>query len=102
MTPTFGTVNNLLLVTGPKLLPTTVSPEPLGLGANMDVDHDVIQRMEPIQSILDIEIEVSRRRISDFLSARTAYDLLPESGKVCAYYQFFQRRMHAKCFGNGH
>lgn len=84
VTPTFGTVNNLLLVTGPELLPTAVSPEPLGLGANMDVDHDVIQRMEPVQSISDAEIEVSRRRISDFLSARTAYDLLPESGKVVA------------------
>ena len=59
MTPTFGTVNNLSLVTGPELLPTAISPEPLGLGANMDVDHDVIQRMEPVQSISDTEIDVS-------------------------------------------
>lgn len=84
VTPTFGTVNNVLLVPGPELLPTAVSPEPLGLRANMEVDHDVFQRVEPVQRISDAEIEISRRRIADFLSARTAYDLLPESGKVVA------------------
>jgi hypothetical protein len=45
VTPTFGTVNNVLLVPGPELLPTAVSPEPLGLRANMEVDHDVFQRV---------------------------------------------------------
>ncbi|MCI32482.1 sucrose nonfermenting 4-like protein, partial [Trifolium medium] len=28
------------------------------------------------------DLEVSRRRISEFLSGHTAYELLPESGKV--------------------
>ena len=37
---------------------------------------------EVIQGISATELEVSRHRISAFLSTHTAYELLPESGKV--------------------
>lgn len=82
ITPTFGTVNNVLFVTGPELLPTAVSPEQLVSRSRMDVDPDVFQKVEPVQRISDAEIEVSRRQIADILSACTSYDLLPESGQV--------------------
>lgn len=36
---------------------------------------------EPLR-ISDADIDVSRHRISVFLSTHTAYDLLPDSGKV--------------------
>lgn len=84
ITPTFGTVNNVLFVNGPELLPTSVSPEHLVSRSRMDVDPDVFQKVETVQRISEDEIEVSRRQITDILSARTAYDLMPESGKVVA------------------
>ena len=37
---------------------------------------------EVIQGMSADDLEVSRHRISAFLSSHTAYELLPESGKV--------------------
>ena len=37
---------------------------------------------EVIPRISEGDLDVSRHRISEFLSAHTAYELLPESGKV--------------------
>ncbi|KAH9328397.1 hypothetical protein KI387_000505, partial [Taxus chinensis] len=92
MTATFGTVNNVLFVTAPELPATVVSPESPGTRSHMEVDR-VFQRVvtlsddtlqEQVQRISQAEIEVSRHRIVDFLSSHTAYELLPDSGKVVA------------------
>ncbi|XP_057866435.1 sucrose nonfermenting 4-like protein isoform X1 [Cryptomeria japonica] len=90
MTPTFGTVNNFLFVTAPELPTAVVTPELPGMESQMEVDlirrvtlsDDTLQ--EQVQRISQAEIEVSRRRIVDFLSSHTAYELLPDSGKVFA------------------
>lgn len=37
---------------------------------------------EGIPGIAEGDLQVSRHHVSDFLSAHTAYELLPESGKV--------------------
>ncbi|KAL1339110.1 hypothetical protein AAHE18_U009500 [Arachis hypogaea] len=39
---------------------------------------------EVLPRISDVDVQTSRQRISAFLSMRTAYELLPESGKVVA------------------
>lgn len=89
MTPTFGTVNNFLYVTAPELPTVVVTPESPGMESQMEVDRafrhvtlsdDALQ--EQVQRISQAEVEVSRRRIIDFLSSHTAYELLPDSGKV--------------------
>ncbi|XP_010549774.1 PREDICTED: sucrose nonfermenting 4-like protein isoform X2 [Tarenaya hassleriana] len=56
--------------------------------SNMEVD-DVVMRMgdlsqEFIPRMSRPDFEVSHHRISEFLSKHTAYELLPESGKVIA------------------
>eukprot|EP00252_Welwitschia_mirabilis_P005934 TRINITY_DN16528_c0_g1_i1.p1 TRINITY_DN16528_c0_g1~~TRINITY_DN16528_c0_g1_i1.p1 ORF type:complete len:509 (-),score=101.56 TRINITY_DN16528_c0_g1_i1:535-2061(-) len=111
VTPTFGIVNNIILVTIPELLASPVNQEPFHHGVNMEVDHSVAERvirhpeakdmlrqlLLPKQVLLSDDtlkdhcqrvsadnIEVLRRRIADFLSAQTAYDLLPVSGKIVA------------------
>uniref|UniRef100_A0A0C9RXK9 TSA: Wollemia nobilis Ref_Wollemi_Transcript_5696_3130 transcribed RNA sequence n=1 Tax=Wollemia nobilis TaxID=56998 RepID=A0A0C9RXK9_9CONI len=92
MAATFGTVN-VLFVTAPELSTTVVTSELLGMRANMEVDREVFERVvtvsddtmqEPVQRISEAEIEVSRHQIGDFLSSHTAYELLPDSGKVVA------------------
>ncbi|CAK9160823.1 unnamed protein product [Ilex paraguariensis] len=52
--------------------------------SNMDVDNDPILRQEAVPRISQADIELSRHRISVFLSTHTAYELLPDSGKVIA------------------
>ncbi|XP_074301038.1 sucrose nonfermenting 4-like protein [Silene latifolia] len=49
-----------------------------GVPENMEVDDAIIH---PFASL---DVQVSRQRISLFLSQHTAYELLPESGKVVA------------------
>lgn len=39
---------------------------------------------EAVPRIRETDLEVSRHHISLFLSTHTVYELLPESGKVCA------------------
>ncbi|KAL9261907.1 Sucrose nonfermenting 4-like protein [Drosera capensis] len=87
---TFGIVNTVFLARDSDVVPEIFAPETPGR-SNMDVD-DSFMRMgisdgvlsEPIPTISEADIEVSRNRISLFLSQHTAYELLPESGKVVA------------------
>jgi len=41
---------------------------------------------EVVPRISDTDVQISRQRISAFLSMHTAYELLPESGKVWMFY----------------
>eukprot|EP01018_Ginkgo_biloba_P033493 Gb_06739 [translate_table: standard] len=82
MTDTLGNVNNVLFVREPDLLPTTPSLESSSIGAHMEVDHVPFQQAEAVQRISEVDRFTSRQRIQAFLAARTAYELLPVSGKV--------------------
>ncbi|XP_068659183.1 sucrose nonfermenting 4-like protein isoform X2 [Aristolochia californica] len=79
----YGIVNTILLAREPEAIPPLLSQEISGTRMNMDVDNDAFQRVE-VPRISEADIEVSRHRISVFLSTHTAYELLPESGKVIA------------------
>ncbi|CAN1356718.1 Sucrose nonfermenting 4-like protein [Linum perenne] len=74
----YGVMNTVFLPREPDIIPATYSPRTPGR-SNMDLD-DVFVR----SAIPDADLEVSRSRISAFLSTHTAYELLPESGKVIA------------------
>lgn len=90
----FGVVNTIFLTTEASCMPGTPSPA-TPPGTNMDVD-DQARRMrtqvyvtdDPIidaaPRISDTDLVVSRHRVSAFLTKHTAYELLPESGKVVA------------------
>lgn len=78
----YGVVNTLLLLNNPNTISASYNPETPR--SNMDVDHDPFLRLEAIPRISEADIEISRRRVSAFLSTHTAYELLPESGKVVA------------------
>ncbi|XP_010259698.1 PREDICTED: sucrose nonfermenting 4-like protein isoform X2 [Nelumbo nucifera] len=82
----YGIVNTVtvLLSREPDSIPSILSPDMPGTRTHMDVDNDVFQRVEAVPRISEADIEVSRQRISLFLSTHTAYELLPESGKVIA------------------
>ncbi|KAJ0079669.1 hypothetical protein Patl1_22604 [Pistacia atlantica] len=78
---TYGVVNTVLVPVEPNVVVSTASlPE---IPGNMEVD-DVIMRPEAVTQISEADLRVSRQRISVFLSTHTAYELLPESGKVIA------------------
>ncbi|GLT63800.1 hypothetical protein SLA2020_363350 [Shorea laevis] len=79
----YGIVNTLPLATEPTYIPP--SPETSTSTSNMEVDNNAFRHM-PNQRISSIpeDIHASRNRISLFLSTHTAYELLPESGKVVA------------------
>ncbi|KAI5658796.1 hypothetical protein M9H77_27589 [Catharanthus roseus] len=79
----YGVVNTIFLPREPEMIPAFFSPEMPGR-SNMDVDNDPFLRLEAVPSISQADIELSRQRISGFLSTHTAYELLPESGKVTA------------------
>ncbi|KAL3679986.1 hypothetical protein R1sor_022942 [Riccia sorocarpa] len=97
-----GNVNNWILVKEPEPLPGV---EGLGQqGASMDVDHDMppqpgirlddhhhqVQHhlqaalLPEVPALSEVDAAASRQRIADFLLRYTAYELLPESGKVVA------------------
>ncbi|ESW16718.1 hypothetical protein PHAVU_007G179400 [Phaseolus vulgaris] len=78
----FGIVN-FYLVRQPVILPPILSAETTGR-SHMEVDTDVVEHVEAKQRISESDLQVSRHRISTFLSSQTAYELLPESGKVVA------------------
>lgn len=76
VTGDYGVVNTLLLATD-----------------YMDVDNEAFRRMarvtdgpppEVVPSVSEADLLASRQRISVFLCTHTAYELLPESGKVFA------------------
>ncbi|XP_057752321.1 sucrose nonfermenting 4-like protein isoform X1 [Arachis stenosperma] len=86
-----GIVNTVLLATDPNFVPV-LNPD-IASGSNMDVDNEGFRRVvrltdgtlsEVLPRISDVDVQTSRQRISAFLSMRTAYELLPESGKVVA------------------
>ncbi|KAJ6434432.1 hypothetical protein OIU84_018029 [Salix udensis] len=76
---TYGLVNTVVLTKDP---PQVIDSETPGR-SNMELD-DVSVCTEVIQGMSADDLEVSRHRISAFLSSHTAYELLPESGKVIA------------------
>ncbi|MBA0716651.1 hypothetical protein Golax_015464, partial [Gossypium laxum] len=78
----YGVVNTIFIAREPDMLPPRFSPEMPGR-SNMDLD-DVSSQMEAAPTISNADLEVSRHRIAAFLSRHTAYELLPESGKVVA------------------
>ncbi|XP_020960512.1 sucrose nonfermenting 4-like protein isoform X3 [Arachis ipaensis] len=84
-----GIVNTVLLATDPNFVPV-LNPD-IASGSNMDVDNEGFRRVvrltdgtlsEVLPRISDVDVQTSRQRISAFLSMRTAYELLPESGKI--------------------
>ncbi|CAK7340693.1 unnamed protein product [Dovyalis caffra] len=75
----YGAVNTVVLTKDP---PQILNSETPGR-SNMELD-DVSVCPEVIQRMSAADLEVSRHRISVFLSTHTAYELLPESGKVIA------------------
>ncbi|XP_062108595.1 sucrose nonfermenting 4-like protein [Humulus lupulus] len=85
----YGVVNTILLATDPSYLSNPVNIP----GPNMDVDTEAFQNLvritdgaltEAVPRISEADLQGSRHRISLFLSSRTVYELLPESGKVVA------------------
>lgn len=84
-------VNTIFLPREPDVIPTTYGPDVTG-GNSMDVDATAGRMVtltvgtlqEAVPRISRADLEVSRHRISVFLSTHTAYELLPESGKVIA------------------
>lgn len=84
----YGIVNTLLLRSDAEQVGPTVSPSAGGsnnanrMATQMDVDND-FSRSDGFR-VSDNDILISRRRVCDFLSQKTAYDLLPDSGKVIA------------------
>ncbi|XP_020254837.1 sucrose nonfermenting 4-like protein isoform X1 [Asparagus officinalis] len=93
VTGNYGIVNTLVLTREPDLVPPNLSPRTPGSRMNMDVDNEVFQRVvtvsggamqEVTMRSSEADVEISRHRISAILSTHTAYELLPESGKVIA------------------
>ncbi|CAJ1941050.1 unnamed protein product [Sphenostylis stenocarpa] len=86
----YGIVNTVLLATDPNFVPV-LTPDIVS-GSNMDVDNEAFRRMVRLTDgtlsnvllprVSDVDVQTSRQRISSFLSTCTAYELLPESGKV--------------------
>ncbi|PSS10125.1 Sucrose nonfermenting 4-like protein [Actinidia chinensis var. chinensis] len=83
VTGNYGVVNTVFLPREADAIHAIYSPETPGR-SNMEVDNDLFLRLEAIPRISEADIEISCNRISAFLSTHTAYELLPESGKVIA------------------
>ncbi|CAI8615456.1 unnamed protein product [Vicia faba] len=82
-TGNYGVVNTIYLVREPDVLPAILSAETPSR-SHMEVDNNVFGHAEANPRMSESDLEVSRHRISVFLSTHTAYELLPESGKVIA------------------
>ncbi|GMH13161.1 hypothetical protein Nepgr_015002 [Nepenthes gracilis] len=85
----YGIVNTVFLARESNLVPGIFTPG----RSNMEVDDATCSRMvtssdgvlrEALPRISEADVVVSRQRISLFLSQHTAYELLPDSGKVVA------------------
>lgn len=90
VTGNYGTVNTLLLPRESDYNHAVLSPH-MTSGSSMDVDNEVFQRVVRVSDVAlheprisEADLEVSRQRVSVFLSTHMAYELLPESGKVIA------------------
>ncbi|XP_015570619.1 sucrose nonfermenting 4-like protein [Ricinus communis] len=77
----YGVVNTVFLPREPNMVPPIPNSETAG--SNMELD-EVFLRPEVSPRGSEADLEVSRHRFSAFLSTHTAYELLPESGKVIA------------------
>ncbi|XP_043724069.1 sucrose nonfermenting 4-like protein [Telopea speciosissima] len=93
VTDEYGMVNNIILVKEPELAPSILRSEPLPSKSGMDVDNGTFQQpaslsggmqREPVFQISESDIDVLRRHLSLLLSRYTAYELIPDSGKVFA------------------
>eukprot|EP00262_Sarcandra_glabra_P006907 TRINITY_DN1946_c1_g4_i1.p1 TRINITY_DN1946_c1_g4~~TRINITY_DN1946_c1_g4_i1.p1 ORF type:complete len:503 (+),score=67.72 TRINITY_DN1946_c1_g4_i1:221-1729(+) len=93
VTGNYGMVNTVFIARESDPIPAMLSPDTHGSRTSMDVDNAVFQRVVTLADgilpgaalrISETDIEVSRHRMSVFLSTHTAYELLPESGKVIA------------------
>ncbi|XP_031485446.1 sucrose nonfermenting 4-like protein [Nymphaea colorata] len=81
----YGIVNTIMITREPEPSVNTFSgPDTPGSRTNMEVDNENFDHVETMPRITEDEITASRHRISVFLSTHTAYELLPESGKVIA------------------
>ncbi|KHG30800.1 Sucrose nonfermenting 4-like protein [Gossypium arboreum] len=78
----YGVVNTVFIARELDVVSPSLSPEAPSRSL-MDVD-DVFIRSEPVPTISDADLEVSRQRAATFLSRHTAYELLPDSSKVIA------------------
>ncbi|CAI9118764.1 OLC1v1020372C1 [Oldenlandia corymbosa var. corymbosa] len=80
----YGVVNTILLARESDYPPPMLNPQIPN--SNMDVDNEAFQRLVTVSDggISEADLDLTRRRISDFLSSHTAYDLLPQSGKIIA------------------
>ncbi|CAL5415717.1 unnamed protein product [Camellia sinensis] len=85
----YGTVNTVFLARESDYVPGILNPQ-MHSGSNMDVDNEAFQRLvrvscgplhEALPRVSEADLEVSRHRITIFLSTHMAYELLPESGK---------------------
>ncbi|WOL10356.1 sucrose nonfermenting 4-like protein [Canna indica] len=80
----YGIVNTLILNQEPNPMHSPLIPGAHGSRMNMDVDHENSSVVESNLRISEADIGTSCEHISEFLSTRTAYELLPDSGKVIA------------------
>lgn len=86
---TYGVVNTVLLARESDMGPVVFSSDTPGR-SNMEVDENMFVRPSTAadgmlrEQISEADVQDSRDRISRFLSQHTAYELLPESGKVVA------------------
>ncbi|KAH6819081.1 sucrose nonfermenting-like protein [Perilla frutescens var. frutescens] len=78
----YGVVNTIFLARESDTISAILGSETAGR-SNMEVDGDPFPP-EAILSTSQAEVDLSRNRVSTFLSSHTAYELLPESGKVIA------------------
>ncbi|CAL5347043.1 unnamed protein product [Camellia sinensis] len=85
----YGTVNIVFLARESDYVPGILNPQ-MHSGSNMDVDNEAFQRLvrvsggplhEALPRVSEADLEVSRHRITIFLSTHMAYELLLESGK---------------------
>ncbi|XP_047950509.1 sucrose nonfermenting 4-like protein isoform X2 [Salvia hispanica] len=76
----YGVVNTIFLSRESDTIPPILGSDTAG---RMEVDGDP-SPPEAILSASQAEVDLSRDRVSAFLSSHTAYELLPESGKVIA------------------
>ncbi|CAL9069505.1 unnamed protein product [Musa banksii] len=77
----YGIVNTLIVTQEPSMQ-TILSPETPNNRMNMDVDHENFRHVETTLTTVEADIGDFRDHIYEFLSTHTAYDLLPDSGKV--------------------
>ncbi|KAL8545590.1 hypothetical protein ACS0TY_005647 [Phlomoides rotata] len=82
VTGNYGVVNTIFIPRESDTVPAILSPHTADR-SHMEVDGDPFPA-EAMSSTSQAEMDLSRNRVSVFLSSHAAYELLPESGKVIA------------------